>query len=117
LHAANIIVNRTGLEFSVKVVDLYHWGRPTPSHLRDDIWYLARILYDAVGGREHYAKQPRVIKDICLGLRRSLIVKRFRTARALREHLESLDWIDPRGRITRMSDVSKVRLTVWSDVL
>ena len=92
LHADNIIVNRTGLEFSVKVVDLYHWGRPTPSHLRDDIWFLARILYDAVGGREHYAKQPRVIKDICLGLRRSLIVKRFRTARALREHLESLDW-------------------------
>jgi serine/threonine protein kinase len=92
LHAANIIVNRVGLSFRVKVVDMYHWGTPTSSHLRDDIWFLARILYDAVGGREHYAKQPPAIKDICLGLKRSLIVGRYRTARALREHLESMDW-------------------------
>jgi serine/threonine protein kinase len=92
LHAANIIVNRVGLGFQVKVVDLYHWGKPTPSHLRDDIWFLARILYDAAGGREHYAKQPRAIKDICLGLKRSLIVDKFRTARGLREYLEEMDW-------------------------
>jgi serine/threonine protein kinase len=92
LHSDNIIVNRVGLSFRVKVVDMYHWGRPTPAHLHDDILFLVRILYDAVGGAKRYPAQPRVIKDICLGLKRSLILGKFRSVRALREHLETLDW-------------------------
>jgi putative component of toxin-antitoxin plasmid stabilization module len=53
---------------------------------------LVRILYDAVGGRKHYKRQPQVIKFICCGLKRSLILKKFRTAGQLREHLETLTW-------------------------
>ena len=92
LHSDNIIVNRVGLGFRVKVVDMYHWGRPTPAHLHDDILFLIRILYDAVGGSAHYSKQPPEIKEICCGLKRSLILDKFRSARALREHLETIQW-------------------------
>ena len=93
LHSDNIIVNRVGLGFQVKVVDLFHWGSATAAHLHDDICFLIRILYDAVGGKQHYAKQPPEIKEICCGLRRSLIIERYRTTRALREHLETVEWV------------------------
>lgn len=92
LHSDNIIVNRTGLGFDIKLVDLYQWGRPTAAHLRDDICFLVRLLYDAVGGARHYATQPAQVKEICCGLKRSLIVGKFRTAGHLREHLDTIDW-------------------------
>ena len=92
LHSDNVIVNRAGLAFNVKLVDMYHWGRPTAAHFHDDICFLVRLLYDAVGGAKHYANQPPEIKDICCGLRRSLIIERYRSARVLREHLETMEW-------------------------
>ena len=92
LHTDNIMVRRVGLGFEVRVVDMYHWGRRTAEHLLDDLCNLVRILYDAVGGPKHYAKQPPEIKGICRGLKRSLIRKRFRTVRQFREHLDTMSW-------------------------
>ncbi|MBM2830174.1 MAG: serine/threonine protein kinase domain protein, partial [Gammaproteobacteria bacterium] len=51
-----------------------------------------QIFYDALGGKRHYAKQPQEIKDICCGLKRSFIAKKFRTAGKLRSYLESMQW-------------------------
>jgi len=93
LHSDNIIVNRVGLGFQVKLVDLYHWGRPTAAHFHDDVCFLVRLLYDAVGGQKHYAKQPPEIKEICCGLKRSMIIRKFRTAGQLRQYLEKLEWL------------------------
>ena len=53
---------------------------------------LVRIFYDALGGPEHYAKQPQPVKNICRGLKRGLIAREFRSAGKLRQHLESLEW-------------------------
>ena len=92
LHTDNIIVQRYGLGFDLKLLDFYHWGAPRPENIHDDVVNLIRILYDAAGGRNHYKNQPEVIKKICCGLKRSLILKRFRTAGQLREHLETLTW-------------------------
>jgi serine/threonine protein kinase len=92
LHTDNIIVQRYGLGFDLKLLDFYHWGTPKPENINDDVINLVRILYDAVGGQRHYKKQPQEIKDICCGLKRSLILKKFRTAGHLREHLETLTW-------------------------
>ena len=50
------------------------------------------LLYDAVGGRRHYARQPDEIKQICCGLRRDLIARKFPTAGHLRRHLELFSW-------------------------
>jgi serine/threonine protein kinase len=92
LHSANVIVRRVGLGFSVHVVDMYFWGRRTASHVHHDIACLIRILYDILGGAKHYSKQPPEIKGIILGLKQTLIRKKFRDATRLREYLERLPW-------------------------
>jgi tRNA A-37 threonylcarbamoyl transferase component Bud32 len=92
IHDDNVIVNRCGLTFDVKLVDFYNWGAPSAENIREDVYDLIRILYDALGGKKHYAKQPQVIKEICCGLKRGLITQKFRTAGHLRVHLETLSW-------------------------
>lgn len=92
LHSDNVIVNRNGLGFDVKLVDMFEWGRATRAHLLDDVCDLVRLFYDAVGGARTYAKQPPVVKSVCRGLKRSLIQRQYKNARELREHLESLPW-------------------------
>ena len=92
LHTENIIVARRGIHFEVKLIDFYRWHGPTSENIREDVCDIIRIFYDALGGQKHYARQPKVVKGICCGLKRSLIRKRFRTAGALRRHLETMDW-------------------------
>lgn len=92
IHDENVLVERRGIDFDVKLVDLYHWGATSAAALREDVIQLIRILYDMVGGAKHYAAQPPEIKRICCGLQRNLISRRFPTAKHLREHLESFDW-------------------------
>jgi serine/threonine protein kinase len=92
LHAENIIVRRFGLEFDLKLIDLYNWDSPKRENRQDDICDLVRILYDSVGGRKAYARQAAAIKYICSGLKRSLILEKFRTVSQLRRHLETMEW-------------------------
>ncbi len=92
IHDENVLVERRGIDFEVKLVDFFHWGPTSAAALRDDVIQLIRILYDVVGGAKHYAKQPPEIKAVTCGLRRDLIAEKFPTARHLREHLESFIW-------------------------
>ncbi|MBC8292726.1 MAG: serine/threonine protein kinase [Proteobacteria bacterium] len=92
LHTDNVIVMRYGLGFELKLLDMYHWGAPSAANLRHDVHDLVRIFYDAVGGSRFYARQPQEVKDICCGLKRTLITRKFRTAGALRRFLETAEW-------------------------
>lgn len=92
LHEDNVLVARRGVFFDASFVDFFPRGRATTERFRDDVADLARLLYDAVGGRERYATQPPEIKEICRGLRRDLIVRAFPTVHHLRAHLESFAW-------------------------
>jgi tRNA A-37 threonylcarbamoyl transferase component Bud32 len=92
LHSDNVIVERVGLEFELKILDLIQWQAPKREILQDDVCDVIRIFYDALGGARLYPKQPREVKDIIRGNRRSLILKRFPTATQLRLHLEKLRW-------------------------
>jgi tRNA A-37 threonylcarbamoyl transferase component Bud32 len=92
LHAANIIVQRAGLGFELKLLDMFHWGRSTRAAIADDVVELVRIFYESLGGQRHYARLPPEIKAICRGLKRSLILRRFRTAGELRGYLETMEW-------------------------
>ncbi len=94
LHPGNVIIRRRGLGFEVKLLDFFHWGVPSQVNLRDDICDVIKIFYDAIGGKARYAKQPKEVKGIVLGLKRSLILKKFRTITHLRMHLENLAWED-----------------------
>jgi hypothetical protein len=95
LHDGNVLVERLGIGFEVRLVDFYHWGPATRPRMQDDVIDAIRLLYDAVGGAPWYPKQPPEIKAICRGLRRDLISRQFPTARHLREYLETFIWSEP----------------------
>lgn len=92
LHTENIIIRRYGLGFDVKLLDMYHWGAPKAQNIFDDVCDLIRIFYDAIGGQKQYSKQSTEIKALCCGLKRSLIIKKFKTAGQLCEYLETIQW-------------------------
>lgn len=92
LHTDNIIVSRYGLRFELKLLDMFYWPAPKKQNIQDDICDLIRIFFDATGGANHYARQPQLVKHICCGLKRSLMLKKFRTAKQLREYLETMRW-------------------------
>lgn len=92
LHDDNIIIKRSGLSFDVKLVDMYNWGAPSAQNTRDDVCDLVRIFYDAIGGAKFYAQQREEVKNVCCGLKRSLIARKFKTAGHLRHYLEAMAW-------------------------
>lgn len=92
LHSGNIIVQRRGIGFDCKLLDLYHLGAAKRSNIHDDVIDLIRVFYDSLGGQRFYAKLPQEIKDICCGLKRTLILKKFRSAGQLRDYLENFHW-------------------------
>lgn len=94
LHVENIIIRRFGLEFDVKIIDLHHWGDSKKDNRDEDIVKIIKIFYDILGGAKHYAKLSPSIKYIICGLKRSLILDRFKTISALKNHLETVDWSD-----------------------
>jgi serine/threonine protein kinase len=94
LHTGNIIIRRTGIGFDVKLLDLYHWSAPKKENIQDDVVDLVRIFYDVLGGQKFYARQPQEIKDIICGLKRGMILKKFRTAGHLRDYLETFEWYE-----------------------
>ena len=92
LHSDNIIVQRFGLEFDLKLLDLFQWGASTAANKHDDVCDIIRIFYDALGGKKTYAKQPREIKAIICGLKKNLILKKFRTVNELRIYIETMEF-------------------------
>lgn len=95
LHSGNIIISRHGIGFNVKLIDIYRWHGPMHENITEDVYDIIRIFYESIGGRAQYAKQRPEIKRICMGLRRDLIKKKFRTAGQLRAYLENLEWDAP----------------------
>ena len=93
LHPYNIFVTGYGLEFKLKLLDMFHWQAATAENIRDDIYDLMRIFYDSLGGAKTYSKQPKEIKQIVCGLKKTLIRKKYKTAGQLRAYLENM-WLD-----------------------
>lgn len=92
LHSDNIIVQRFGLSFDLKLVDMFYAGSPKKQNIHDDTVDMIHVFHEALGGAKYYAKQPREVKQICNGLKRSLILKKFRSAGQLRQYLETMEW-------------------------
>lgn len=92
LHTGNIIIRRHGISFEIKLLDLFHWGKCTSENIHDDVVNLIRIFYDALGGQKFYKKLSPIAKGIICGLKRSLILKKFRSAGQLRDYLETMQW-------------------------
>lgn len=96
LHTENIIVQGSGLGFDLKVIDLYHYAAPRPENIHDDVLFMIRIFFEAMGGHKIYPQLPPEVRSICCGLRRATIVERFKNAGQLRRHLETMRWKVPK---------------------
>ncbi|MBL6746222.1 MAG: protein kinase family protein [Pseudomonadales bacterium] len=92
LHTDNIIVSRYGLNFELKLIDMYQWQSAKRENICYDVVSMIQIFHEILGGQKHYAKQPQEIKAIVCGLKSSLILKKFRSAGQLRTYLENLNW-------------------------
>ncbi|MEE8483852.1 MAG: protein kinase [Nitrospinota bacterium] len=93
LHTENIIVTRVGLSFDLKLIDLFHLKVATTANMLTDVYDLIRLFYDVIGGAKRYAKQPKEVKEIVCGLKKSLIRKKFRNAGQLRTYLEKMSFV------------------------
>jgi serine/threonine protein kinase len=93
IHDDNIIVRRVGLSYELKLLDPFYLGRVSQRETRnEDILSLIRVFYDCLGGRVHYHRLPAEVKAVCCGLKRTLILRKFRDISALRRHLETIVW-------------------------
>jgi tRNA A-37 threonylcarbamoyl transferase component Bud32 len=92
IHDDNIMIRRAGIAFDVKLLDFFDLGRPTRDKVHKDVLNLVQVFHTLVGGRKHYARQPKVVKDIIRGLKDSLILARFQSAGDVQRHLENLTW-------------------------
>ncbi len=90
LHTGNIIVEHFGLRFDLKILDLFRLGRTSKINREHDIVDLINIFYEVLGGKKYYRNQPQEVKDICLGLKRGLILNKFKSIHHLRYYLESM---------------------------
>ncbi len=94
LHVDNIIIRRFGLAFDLRIIDLHHWGDSKKDNREEDLIKTIRIFYDILGGVRRYQKLPKSLKSIICGLKRTLILQKFKTATELRVYLEKMDWSD-----------------------
>src|SRR3954452_716055 len=74
IHDDNIMIRRAGIGFDVKLLDFFDLGRPARSKIRKDVLNLIMVFHEIVGGRDHYAAQPKVVKNIIRGLKDTLIL-------------------------------------------
>lgn len=92
LHLENIILSRFGLSYELKLIDLYYWKSARRENIQYDVVSMVKIFYEILGGQKHYARLAPEIKAIICGQKDSLILKKFRSAGQLRDHLETMEW-------------------------
>ena len=92
LHIENIMVQKAGLRYDLKLIDFFHWQDSLSENKKEDVVDMVKIYHEILGGKKHYARHPEPVKKICLGLKRSLILNKFKNARGLRKYLESMSW-------------------------
>lgn len=97
LRAHNLIVQRTGLGFQVKVLDLQHFAilqehRNPADVMRTDVYDLLRLFFEALGGAKFFARQPAAIKALYCNMKRAQVEAKYPDAGTLRRALENLSW-------------------------
>ncbi len=92
LHLDNIIIERYGLGYNVKVLDMFYHGKSSSQDYKDDLCDVIRVFYDILGGKNHYNKHQDHVRFICAGLKKNLIIKRFKNMSFLKYYLENLKW-------------------------
>lgn len=92
IHDKNIVIKRRGGNFQVRLLDVHNHGKASAKLIADDVIDMIRVFYDCIGGQKHYRSQPQWVKDICLGLKRERIRKKYKNAQGLLEYLQNFSW-------------------------
>jgi len=92
IHEDNILVERRGVGFDIKLIDFYLRARWTANRLKMDVLDLAWLLYQLVGGPAAHASSPKIIKEIVCGRRTETICRKFPTAGDLCRFVEQYPW-------------------------
>jgi serine/threonine protein kinase len=92
LHSENVIINKFGLEFDLKLLDLIFSNDSKSESRKEDIVDLIKVFYESFGGSKYYRNQPDAVKYLCCGLKPSLILGKFKNITQLRIHLENMCW-------------------------
>lgn len=92
LHEENVLVERYGLGFDVKLLDPLLVGRRTKEHVQDDLVDLIRLYVECLGGKERYRTLPAHWRDVVGSSRRDRVLARFKSVARLRDHLDHYRW-------------------------
>ena len=92
IHSDNIMVQRQGLGFDVRLIDFFDLGRPTRLRIQQDVYDMIGLLHEMIGGTNGYRKSGPEIRSIVMGRKHSLIKRHIKSAGHLRLALENLDW-------------------------
>ena len=92
LHSDNVLINRQGLGFKIRTIDVLDLGRPSRNKIQQDVVEMVHLLHEILGGRRFYADQHPAVKKIIKGLKATLIRQQFRNAGDLRLAIEHLIW-------------------------
>lgn len=92
VHTENILIQPSGIRFTLKLIDFYDWGKPARYKQRQDVRDCTNVFLDCLGGRPGYSKSPPEARYIVANRNRRTLDKRFPTLTALRRHLEGFCW-------------------------
>lgn len=92
LHTDNIIIQRYGLGFDIKIIDMFHLHRTKKESIELDVIDIINIFYEILGGQKTYKTHPSFIKEICCGKNKLKILQKFKNAGDIRRHLEIMNW-------------------------
>lgn len=92
LHSSNVLINRKGIGFDIKLIDFHTQPGTKTALIKDDIVDLMHLLYEMLDGAKRYNKLKPEIKNIISGRKKTLILKKFPKVSDLRFHLENMTW-------------------------
>jgi len=92
ISAENIIVNRKGISFQVKLINMSLEDRPVNRSINEDVVNLVKIFANAVTLPSRSAKIPDGVKLLYSNFKTARISERFKNAGVLKMHLETMLW-------------------------
>ncbi len=92
LHEENIIVRRIGLSYELKFLDFFTATGTKKQKEFQDMIDAIKIFYNSLGGAKAYKHHPKQVKEICCGLKKTLIQKKFKSISDLKLYLENQEW-------------------------